>query len=229
MEAEGWREIEMTSEINIIAEEVASLWGDPHPLLEQLGAPDESAATELVTTALQLKRIESLPALKDFLSAYRSEILVPMELPVILQAYLHTVRHEVRELIALDNRLADDPKLKGFTAASCRVGQRQLSRLRALRDHRVVQRYLAAVEKGEAHGWHTLVYGVMLGVFSLPPRQGLMSYAHRTLGGFIEGAAQSLRLSAEQCQQLHAEASATVPEAVQAFLAPAGKPQLRIA
>ncbi len=36
---------------------------------------------------------------------------------------------------------------------------------------------------GQAHGWHTLVYGIMLAVYSWPLRQGLMHYARETMGG----------------------------------------------
>ena len=46
---------------------------------------------------------------------------------------------------------------------------------RPLRDQRLVQRYLTAVEQGEAQGWHTLVYGLTLAVYSLPLRQGTCS------------------------------------------------------
>jgi len=53
-----------------------------------------------------------------------------------------------------------------------RVGQSQLKRFRSLRDHRLVQRYLKAVGEGRAHGWHTLVYGITLSVYSLPLIQG---------------------------------------------------------
>ena len=37
-----------------------------------------------------------------------------------------------------------------------------------------------AVERGEAHGWHTLVDGVTLAIYSLPLRQGLLGYAQQT-------------------------------------------------
>ncbi len=57
------------------------------------------------------------------------------------------------------------------------------------------KRYLAAVESGEAHGWHTLVYGLTLAVYSLPLRQGLLGYAQQTTRGFIQAAARSLELS----------------------------------
>ena len=213
----------MTSQTNIAPPDLAPLLGDPHPLLAQMGGAGELPSPALATVGVQLQRVRLLPALRSFLEAYQAELLILVELPAILRAHTHTVRHEPRELIALDQQLARAPKLKEFAAASCHVGQRQISRLRALRDHRVVQRYLAAVEHGDAHGWHTVVYGLSLGVFSLPLRQGLVGYARHTLGGFIESAVGPLALTADQCRELYENAGAGVPEAVQALLQPAGQ------
>jgi urease accessory protein UreF len=80
------------------------------------------------------------------------------------------------------------------------VGQAQLRKLRPLRDERLIQRYLRAVEAGQAHGWHTLVYGVTLAIYSLPLRQGLLGYSHQTTRGFIYAAARPLRLSERTCR-----------------------------
>jgi urease accessory protein UreF len=106
-----------------------------------------------------------------------------------------------------------------FAAASQRVGQGQLRKLRPLRDQRAVQRYLRAVESGEAHGWHTLVYGLTLAVYSLPLRQGLLGYAHQTTRGFIYSAARMLSLSEHQCRAVFDSLCAGLPEAVEALLA----------
>jgi urease accessory protein UreF len=84
-----------------------------------------------------------------------------------------------------------------------------------MRDQRVVQRYLAAIEAGQARGWHTLVYGVSLAVFSLPLRQGLQHYVEQTVGGFVESAARKLRLTETQCETLAMEQGATVPHSVE--------------
>jgi urease accessory protein UreF len=222
-------DLKMTSQIHVAPPQVAPLLlGDPHPLLEQLGAPEDLAAPALASAALQFQTIRSLPALRGFLQTYHAELLVPLEFPVILRAHGHSVRHEVRELIALDRQLAEEPKLKEFAVASCRVGQRQLHRLRPLRDLRLVRRYLAAVEEGQAHGWHTLVYGVALGIFSLPLRQGLLNYAQHTLGGFIDRAARPLALTQGQCRELQSLACAALPKAVDNLLAPDGQWVLRI-
>jgi urease accessory protein UreF len=125
----------------------------------------------------------------------------------------------VRELVALDRRLAEEPILCSFAAASRRVGRSQLQKLRPLRDQRVVQRYLQAVESDQADGWHTLVYGLTLAVYSLPLRQGLLGYAHQTTRGFIYSAARTLRLSEHECRALFDALCTSLPEAVEALLA----------
>ena len=96
-----------------------------------------------------------------------------------------------------------------------------MQRLRPLRDQRLVQRYLAAVEEGTANGWHTLVYGLTLAVYSLPLRPGLIGYAQRTTRGFIQSAARSLKLSKADSEAFVAEFSAGLPSAVESLL-PAG-------
>jgi len=98
------------------------------------------------------------------------------------------------------------------------VGQHQLQKLRPQRDQRLVQRYLFAVETGEAHGWHTLVYGVTLAIYSLPLRQGLLGYAHQAMRGFIYSAARSLRLSEHQCRRLFDNVCVGLPQAVESLL-----------
>ena len=95
--------------------------------------------------------------------------------------------------------------LRDFASASQRVGRAQLQKLRPLRDERMVQRYLAAVEGGQAHGWHTLVYGMTLVLYSLPLRQGLLGYAQQTTRGFIHAAARGLQLKESACRTLFDE------------------------
>jgi hypothetical protein len=192
--------------------------GDAQGLLEQMGVAGELGVPALASAEALFQSVRSLPALRDFLQSYRAEILIPIELPVVLSAHAHACRSEVRELVALDRSLAELPELKKYSAASCRVGQRQLNRLRPLRDLRLVRRYRAAIEQGDAHGWHTIVYGLSLAVFSLPLRPGLAAYAHRTLGGFIEGAAGALRLNDRQCREAHVLAWEGVPEAMRGLL-----------
>jgi urease accessory protein UreF len=198
----------------------AAEWlGDWHPLAEQLGSADGLVALGSVSASLRLVPVYSLPSLCVFLQDYQARILLPLELPAIHSAYGHATRHELRELVALDQSLNRQAILSELAAASRRVGQSQLRKLRPLRDERVIQRYLHAVESGEAHGWHTLVYGLTLAVYSLPLRQGLLGYAHQTTRGFIYTAARMLRLSERQCRALFDSLCANLPEAVEALLA----------
>jgi hypothetical protein len=82
-----------------------------------------------------------------------------------------------------------------------------------------VQRYLAAIESGRALGWHTLVYGVSLAMFSLPLRQGLQNYIEQTTRGFIESSAKSLRLAEVACDALRLEQAAHIPTGIELALA----------
>ena len=82
-----------------------------------------------------------------------------------------------------------------------------------------VQRYLNAVEAGQAQGWHTLVYGLTLAVYSLPARQGLLHYARQTLFGFIYAAARPLQLGEADCRLLLEELCAALPKELASLLA----------
>lgn len=188
-----------------LTQDPAEWLGDAHPLVAQLGTADGLASLHTLAESLVARPITNLTALREFLGAYHERILLPHELPAIRAAYQHISRNEVRELIAFDQQLAAEPALKSFAGASQRIGREQLQKLRPLRDERVVQRYLAAVESGQAHGWHTLVYGMTLVLYSLPLRQGLLGYAHQTTRGFIHAAARGLQLKESDCRQLFDE------------------------
>ena len=197
-----------------LAHDPAEWLGDAHPLVEQLGSADGLASLHALAESLRSNPVASLPALREFLQRYHEGILLPHELPAIQTAFAHAGRNELRELVAFDQHLAKEPALQDFARASHRVGQGQLQKLRPLRDERMVQRYLAAVENKDAHGWHTLVYGLTLAVYSLPLRPGLLSYAHQTTRGFIQAAARGLKLTEVECRALFDERCAPLPGAV---------------
>lgn len=205
----------------LLAPELA---GDARALVEQLGSSAALPGLSVAAAALMLAAVRDEHTLRGFLAGYREQVLLPVELPAILAAHGHAGRGELRELLALDHTLGADLRLREFRAASAAVGRRQLGRLRPLRDQRLVQRYLRAVENAEAHGWHTLVFGVFLAQYSLPLRQGLLFYAQRTLGGFLDSAIIALRLPEQASDGLFAEATATLPQAVNALLAPGAVP-----
>jgi len=209
----------MVKQTQLALNDAAEWLGDWNPLAEQLGSADGLVALGSVSASLRLAPVHNLPSLRQFLRGYQSQVLLPFELPAIQHAHGHAARHEVRELVALDRRFAAEPVLRAFAPASRRVGQYQLRKLRPLRDERVVQRYLRAVESDQAEGWHTLVYGLTLAVYSLPLRQGLLGYAHQTTRSFIYSGARMLCLSEHQCRALFDTLCADLPQAVEALLA----------
>jgi urease accessory protein UreF len=199
--------------------EPAEWLGDWHPLVEQLGSANGLVALGEISTAMRIPHVHDLSSLRCFLRDYQKNILLPHELPAIQRAFDHTCRHEVRELAEFDRQLAAEPALKPFAEASRRVGQTELLKLRPLRDERIVRRYLEAVERGEAHAWHTLVYGLTLALYSMPLRQGLLGYGFQTARGFIYAAAKSLALSEMNCRALLDELCSNLPAAVEELIA----------
>jgi urease accessory protein UreF len=199
--------------------EPAEWLGDFHPLTEQLGSTNGLVALGEVSASMQIPTVHDLATLRRFLGDYQKTILLPYELPAIQRAFDHTCRHEVRELAEFDRQLADEPALKPFANASRRAGQTELLRLRPLRDERIVRRYLETIERGEANGWHTLVYGLTLALYSIPLRQGLLGYGFQTTRGFIYAAAKPLQLSENDCRTLLEELCGNLPEAIESLIA----------
>jgi urease accessory protein UreF len=208
----------MVKQTEIALSDAAEWLGNWHPLAEQLGSADGLNSLGSVSALLHLGPVRNISTLRQFLQSYQEKILFPLELPAIESAHGHAMHNETRELVALDCQLAGKCMLHQFADASRRVGQYQLQKLRPLHDQRLVQRYLAAVQAGQAHGWHTLVYGVTLAIYSLPLRQGLLGYAHQTTRGFIYSAARSLRLSEAQCRRVFDFVSKDFPSAVDSLL-----------
>lgn len=201
-----------------LAQDPAEWLGDAHPLVEQLGSADGLASLHALADSLRARPVTSRPALREFLHAYHRHVLLPHELPAIQNAFCHASRNELRELITLDRQLANEPRLREFAQASRRIGQTQLQKLRPLHDERMVQRYLAAVEHQEAHGWHTLVYGLTLAVYSLPLRPGLLGYAQQTTRGFIQAAARSLPATEAEYRVVFDALCVPLPAAVDSLI-----------
>src|SRR5436190_14329929 len=178
---------------------------DARALAEQLGSAEELTTLSPIACSHYLTKIHSMPSLREFLLKYSETTLGPHELPSIYTAYQCAAQNFSRELLALDKQMATEFSTHDFRLASRHVGKRQLNRLRALKDLRLVQRYREAVNEGTAHGWHTLVYGIVLSTYSIPLRQGLLHYGRQTLGGFIHSAARTLDLPDAACLELQVE------------------------
>ena len=80
------------------------------------------------------------------------------------------------------------------------------------------------MQAGEAHAWHTVVYGLILSLYSLPLRQGLLSYARQTTRGFICSVARRGKLTERECLGLLKELSADFPAAVNAIVGSIASP-----
>ena len=140
-------------------------------------------------------------------------------MPAITRARFHAARGHLRELIALDRELDAQPVLPAFASASRRIGRAQLERLRPLRDERTVQRFLSAVEAGDAAGWHTVVYGISLAVYSWPLRHGLFSYARAVLSGLALAAGRPPGLAGPACSEMVQTFLLRLPAAIETTLA----------
>lgn len=131
------------------------------------------------------KTIRDWTAFESVLERYASEVIVARDWPATVKAWDLARQGHSAELLEFDRQWHPGDS-SALSEASWRVGRRQLHRMRPLRDLRVVQRYLAAVDSGAARGWHPLVYGVFLDAYGVPLRQGLAHYAHQTAGGWVD-------------------------------------------
>jgi hypothetical protein len=207
---------EMITRANSAPHHGLALTSELGGLLDQIGSPAKLDVGDVFNFVASLKSFEKF---RQFLNNYESLVLTPIELPTIFEAHHHTARYECREVIALDRRLGEESHLKSFARVSQQVGQLQLKRLRPLREHRVVQRYLTALEAGEAFGWHTVVYGISLALFSTPLRQGLAAYSGQVFATFLNSAEHRWPDAKEQLALLDEEYAGRVTRSIDALVA----------
>jgi len=112
-------------------------------LLEQLGSMEALVSITAASALLQHAPVHNLQTLAVFIETYLEEILAPIELPLIYNAFLHASRNECRELIALDQSAARKIVIPQFAAASRQIGHVHIQAMRPIRGERLVQRYLA--------------------------------------------------------------------------------------
>jgi urease accessory protein UreF len=164
---------------------------------------------------IQRKEARDSRGLELFLDRYFSEVLSQLELPAVQEAFFHSGGCQIRELIALDLRLGAAFKARDLFGASCLPGRKQLKKLRGLRDQRVVQRYLRAVEADQANGLHTVVFGMVLALFSIPLRQGLLYYGGQAVNRLVDSACGSLSLPAKASQSFRLKMLEKLPAEVE--------------
>jgi urease accessory protein UreF len=197
-----------------------ALLGELRGLLAQLGAAESLVNLSAAADALAQPELPSWEVFGEFISTYKTKVLYQHELSAIYRAYLHGRSHESRELVSLDQQLENVRTLRPFSQASRRIGETQLKALAALRGERVAAKYYAAVQEGRANGWHTLVYGLTLAVYSIPVRQGLVGYATQILRAYIHAAARTFGASTQSAQHLLDKLCADLPQEVDSVLTP---------
>ena len=156
----------------------------------RLGDDDSSS---MFPSSIKLEQVKDPESFLVFIHQYVERMLVPVELPAIVSASTLCSQNGLRELLDLDARLGKEPFMKVFAESSRTLGRNQLRKLRGLHDVRILARYRHAVLDGKAFGWHLLVYGMVLHMFSIPLRQGLAKYQTQVLTGFGNAACQSLQ------------------------------------
>jgi hypothetical protein len=168
-----------------ISERQASvaLAGDPKPLADRLGSTEGLIRLAQAAVEVPWRMTGTRKGWQFVLGKYCVEVLIPLEWPAILEAHRFTSSQQVRELIDVDHELGKNALWQDSQETSARIGQLHLSRLRSLKDQRVVQRYLDAVGRGEAKAWHPVVYGLILAVYCVPLRQGILHYSWISLFG----------------------------------------------
>jgi urease accessory protein UreF len=199
--------------------------GDVQALGHVLGSPGQ-LSPPAAGAAPALRDIHCAGDCRAFVREYQRSTLLPYEIPLIQESHRRAARTEIREILRLDA----DPLHRHLTtelaAASRRVGRRHLEMMSPLRDERVIRRYLGEVEAGKARGWHTIVYGIYLAVYSLPLRQGLLSYAGQTQSGFILAAARRGRITEAEAAALIQEFAMELPRLIQGRTDLGSRPEL---
>jgi len=211
----------MKPHLDIARAEAIRWLGDWHPLVRQIAPGEGVTRPESAPPPRESQAATGAASLCAFLQDYKVRILLPFELPAVRLACEHTQRTQTDELLALDRALAAAPWLQPYAQDSRVAGRLHLERLKPLRDQRGIRRYILAVEAGEANGWHFLIAGAALGLYSLPLRQGLMDYALHTFWNAVGQAAGSTGLSGDAAAALVRELAADLPLRIQAMLPPA--------
>ncbi|MDG1856059.1 MAG: urease accessory UreF family protein [Verrucomicrobiota bacterium] len=179
--------------------EMETFHQDLSMLCHRLG---EVVPGRVMAPSMRFEKVNDTDSFLRFSEQYIRYVLSPVELPAIVAASELASRNALHELYLLDKQLGSEPHIKMFEKASLTLGRNQLRKLRGMRDVRLLSRYRSSVLEGDAHGWHMLVYGIVLHLFSIPIRQGLAKYQTQVLLGFAQSACQSLQWSQSEWSEV---------------------------
>lgn len=179
--------------------EMETFHQDLSMLCHRLG---EVVPGRVMAPSMRFEKVKDTDSFLRFSEQYMRYALIPIELPAIVTASEFASRNALHDLYLLDKQLGSEPHFKMFEQASLALGRNQLRKLRGMRDVRLLSRYRSSVLEGDAHGWHMLVYGIVLHLFSIPIRQGLAKYQTQVLLGFAQSACQSLQWSQSEWSEV---------------------------
>ncbi len=179
--------------------EMETFHQDLSMLCHRLG---EVVPGRVMAPSMRFEKVKDTDSFLRFSEQYMRYVLIPIELPAIVTASEFASRNALHDLYLLDKQLGSEPHFKMFEQASLALGRNQLRKLRGMRDVRLLSRYRSSVLEGDAHGWHMLVYGIVLHLFSIPIRQGLAKYQTQVLLGFAQSACQSLQWSQSEWSEV---------------------------
>lgn len=191
---------------------------DPGASQPPLAGHGSFAAPASLDDFFRVRKVQDEESLRHFLSILLEENIARVDLPIIRLARESAAQNDAKALVAFDQLRDSLPVPHELNEASIKVGQQQLQKLAPLKGHRFLGRYRAAVESGQSCGHHAVVYGIHLFLFSIPLREGLLSYAFQTVNGFIAAAARSIRLTEEQRRALIEQVCARLAQQVEASL-----------
>jgi hypothetical protein len=106
-------------------------------------------------------------------------VFEPVLLPHLWYVLDYAYRQSANEIIALDAELGK--QLDVWSGRRSIEAGRTLIQQRAPRSDRVIGRFRAAISRGDASGHFSTVYAVRCGLFSIPVRTALLSYALQEL------------------------------------------------
>lgn len=210
-----------------VTNKIEELLRECHPWSSQF---EENAfwCPEPSSPGAEMVGIEDAASLRKALRHFKTSLLIPVELPAIYRSCRLASANDLEGLLRLDASLEKQISNPTFARASQNIGRVQLKRLRPLKDHRVTRRLLEAVNRGSANGWHTLVYGVSLEIYSIPTRQGLLHYANRTLWTLLDCGAKTIDLREREATKMFEDLIRGIPASIDRLLPKFSKPNVRL-
>jgi len=198
-----------------ITQQIAPVQATP---LSLANVVEQSTETIDLNSILREEKIQDAKSLRQFLQLWLERHIARVDLSAIRWAHECSARNDANGLIELDQFLSTLPLSPALRKASIQVGRGQLRTFATLKGHKFVARYQAAVDDGRALGHNAIVHGIFLYVFSIPLREGLLSYGYQTIRGFASAAAVSIPIDLKCVKTVADDLCASLPHLVEMSL-----------